>query len=184
MRTRAAIIVVLVALALFAAPALALFAAPALAQESVGRLALEVLDVDAFPEVTIAVTLPAELLGGGGEPAFTVTENASVAEVIGFEAESEGREPQDVVLLIDTSGSMAGKPLEDAKAAARRFLEKMAPEDRVALISFAFKPEVVSSFTTDRTALEAAIGGMEARGETAVHDALVSATGLAAKSDR
>ena len=164
--------------------ALTLLASPALAQETVGRLALEVLDVEGFPEVTVAVTLPAEMLGGSGEPSFTVTENAAAAEVIGVEAESEGREPQDVILLIDTSGSMAGEPIEDAKQAARSFLEKMSPEDRVALISFAFKPEVISSFTTDRAALEAAIGGMQARGETAVHDALVSATALAAKTDR
>jgi len=160
-------------------------AAPALAQEAVADLAVEVHDTTAYPEVTLAVTLPAAMLqDGSGQPAFTVTENGEAVDVTTVEAESTGQVPQDVVLLIDTSGSMAGAPIEDAKSAALSFIDSLDPDDRVALVSFAMEPETVIGFTSDRTELEDAIGGLAAAGETALHDALVSAAKLAEKSDR
>ncbi|MBN2405307.1 MAG: VWA domain-containing protein [Coriobacteriia bacterium] len=158
---------------------------PALAQQEPSRLAVEVHGSDSFPKVTLAVTLPAELLGERLEPPlFSIAENGAEAEVVSVEAEATGQQPQDVVLLIDTSGSMQGAPLTDAKAAARTFLQGMSDSDRVALVAFAIEPVVVSDFTTDRAALVAAIDGLEAAGETAVHDAVVAASRLLRDTDR
>ncbi|MDP2299258.1 MAG: VWA domain-containing protein, partial [Actinomycetota bacterium] len=155
------------------------------AQSDAQGLALEVEDTEAFPSVTLAVTLPVAMLSeNGGAPDFSVTENGEDVEVVSAETESFTREPLDVVLLIDTSGSMAGEPLADAKAAARGFLEAIEPEDRVALVSFAFKPAVVAPFTADRAEVLSAIDGLSAAGETAVHDAVVTAAGIARSSER
>lgn len=149
------------------------------------QLGIDLISTEAYPEMTLAITLPSEMLVENGEiPAFVVTENGQPLTVLATDAESATRVPQDVVLLIDTSGSMAGRPIEDAKAAARGFLSQLSADDRVALVSFAFKPAVVSTFTSDRAALLAAIDGLQASGETAVHDAIVSAAGLAGQSDR
>lgn len=149
------------------------------------QLGIDLISTEAYPEMTLAITLPSEMLVENGEiPAFVVTENGQPLTVLETDAESATRVPQDVVLLIDTSGSMAGRPIEDAKAAARGFLSQLSADDRVALVSFAFKPAVVSTFTSDRAALLAAIDGLQASGETAVHDAIVSAAGLAGQSDR
>jgi len=149
------------------------------------QLGIDLVTSEHYPEVTFAITLPSEMLvEDGATPTFAITENGRPLTVLATDAESATRVPQDVVLLIDTSGSMAGDPLEDAKAAARGFLNQLSADDRVALVSFAFKPTVVSSFTSDRTALLAAIDGLQASGETAVHDAIVSAAGLVAQSDR
>ncbi|MDO9556355.1 MAG: VWA domain-containing protein [Coriobacteriia bacterium] len=159
-------------------------ATPALAQQS-SALAVDMLDTDAYPEVTLAVTLPADMLGTqAGAPTFTVAENGSSVEVISVVAESAEYRPQDVVLLIDTSGSMQGAPLRDAKSAAGTFLESMTGDDRVALVSFAFAPEVVSGFTSDRAELLKAIEGLSAAGETAVYDAIVAAAKLVSDTDR
>jgi tight adherence protein B len=160
-------------------------ATPALAQQVQSRLAVEMHATDSYPEVTLAITLPAELIGNGSQdPAFSVLENGSEAEVVSVEAEATGQRPQDVVLLIDTSGSMQGAPIQDAKSAARSFLQGMSSSDRVALVSFAVKPVVVSDFTSDRGALIAAIDALDAAGETAVHDALVAASKLVSNTDR
>lgn len=149
------------------------------------QLGIDLVSTEDYPEVTLAITLPSEMLvENGAVPTFVITENGQPLTVLATDAESATRVPQDVVLLIDTSGSMAGRPIEDAKAAARGFLNQLSADDRVALVSFAFKPTVVSTFTNDRTALLAAIDGLQASGETAVHDAIVSAAGLVGQSDR
>lgn len=149
------------------------------------QLGIDLVSTEDYPEVTLAITLPSEMLTeNGAAPTFAITENGQPLTVLATDAESATRVPQDVVLLIDTSGSMAGRPIEDAKAAAAGFLNQLSADDRVALVSFAFKPTVVSSFTSDRAALLAAIDGLDASGETAVHDAIVTAAGLVAQSDR
>ncbi|OHA85134.1 MAG: hypothetical protein A2591_04110 [Candidatus Yonathbacteria bacterium RIFOXYD1_FULL_52_36] len=45
--------------------------------------------------------------------------------------------PVDVMLVFDRSGSMVGKPLTDAKAAAQLFVERLSSEDQVGLVTFA-----------------------------------------------
>lgn len=53
--------------------------------------------------------------------------------------------PANVVLLLDRSGSMSSlgknppQPLSDAKEAASSFVDRMAPEDRLSIVSFATK---------------------------------------------
>jgi tight adherence protein B len=156
----------------------------AVAQET-SRLTLDISDTSAYPEITLAVTLPAEMLAETGPaPTFSVLENGEPVDVVAVRSQVDAQVPQDVVLLFDTSGSMAGVPLDDAKAAASAFLSAMAPDDRVALVSFSDNSEVLYEFTTDRAGLLAAINGLEAAGQTSVYDALVTASSVAARSDR
>lgn len=58
----------------------------------------------------------------------------------------------DIVLVIDTSGSMAGARIANAKAAARQFInEILVPEQtltRIALVSFARDPSIRRNFTS------------------------------------
>jgi hypothetical protein len=46
------------------------------------------------------------------------------------------RPPQALALVIDRSGSMAGRPLEEAKRCAEYVLGKLRPADAVALVKF------------------------------------------------
>lgn len=75
------------------------------------------------------------------------------------------------VLVIDVSDSMAGAPLERAKAAARRYVESLRPGDSVALVAFASTVERVLDYTDDREAILAAIDGLELSGRTALYQA-------------
>jgi tight adherence protein B len=138
------------------------------------------VDTDAFPTVKLTLVVPPELAPPKGEmPTVRVVENGVAVEDVVVRSLERERKPIDVVLLIDTSGSMRGRPLEDAKSAARRFVESMEPEDRIAVISFAAEPRVVQEFTTDRARLSSAIGGLTAAGDTTLYDGLVEAARLA-----
>ncbi len=176
----------LVILAVALALALPIFAyGQTAAAPAASQLGVTVTDIATYPDVTLSVTVPAEMLAGStATPSFTIAENGVPLEVKGIEAESANRVAQDVILVIDTSGSMRGDAIANAQAAARGFLDELSPEDRVALVSFAFQPKTVSSFTNDRAALVAAIDGLAASGETAMNDALVTAAALAERSNR
>lgn len=161
-----------------------LIAAPASALAADSTLGVRLEDSSKLPALTLSVTLPADLLGSTtDEPTFRVAENGVDAKVLSAQSATEAaRKPVDVVLVLDTSGSMKGAPLADALVAARAFVNAMGSEDRTAIVTFAFEPIVRSGFSGDRTQLLAALDGIQATGETAVHDALVRAAGLAANN--
>jgi tight adherence protein B len=89
----------------------------------------------------------------------------------------------EVVLALDTSGSMTGAPMDAAKAAAETFVSGLPATARVALVSFNSKPTVVVPLTDDRGALLTAIRGLKARGDTALFDAMTTAADLFTDGD-
>jgi Mg-chelatase subunit ChlD len=94
--------------------------------------------------------------------------------------------PTDVVLAIDLSGSMnndGGTPPQPVTAvldAASAFVNKVHPEDRVSVVTFASKAQVVVPLSNDANAVAAAIKKLaidpkEERGTTNTGDALLAA---------
>jgi Mg-chelatase subunit ChlD len=85
-------------------------------------------------------------------------------------AEVVQREPQpiSVVTALDVSGSMQGAPLASAKQAALDLIDRLNPGDRVAVVSFADEPQVLSEFTTSRRATSTTIQSVVAAGSPAI----------------
>ncbi|MGQ9599218.1 MAG: VWA domain-containing protein [Anaerolineae bacterium] len=85
----------------------------------------------------------------------------------------------NVYLVADTSGSMAGDKLDEAQAALRVFLDQIkGDEERVGLIQFASDVHLLIPLDTmgrNRKALEMAIDGLQAGGDTALLDAVYEA---------
>jgi tight adherence protein B len=90
----------------------------------------------------------------------------------------ESSVPVGVVLVIDTSGSMEGAPMEAAKAAATSFVSQKRAEDSIALVTFADTAVVQTGFTTNATDLNARIDALTADGETAFNDGVILGVGL------
>jgi len=85
------------------------------------------------------------------------------------------RKRADIILVVDTSGSMEGDKIELTKAGLEAFLLRILPEDRVGLITFDSRARVdvaPAPLADNRIALQTAIGQMRAQGKTAVFDAL------------
>jgi len=91
------------------------------------------------------------------------------------------KKPADVVLVFDKSGSMNGRPLDEAKRGAKAFLATLDARDRVSLVFFdrtvypAFGPVELGA---SRAALDARIDGVSADGGTALYDATLAARKL------
>ncbi len=84
---------------------------------------------------------------------------------------------RSVQFVLDTSGSMAGRKIEQAKNAVRFFVRSLAPQDRFNVIPFATEAEPFFSAPTAATAEALAtamqkIDNLQARGGTNIDDAL------------
>jgi VWFA-related protein len=88
-----------------------------------------------------------------------------------------------VVLAVDVSGSMAGDPLVQAQAAARSFVEGLAPIDSVALVTFSDDATPVLNFTIDKGAVIAALDSLQAVGNTALYQATSVSAFVAASAE-
>jgi VWFA-related protein len=81
------------------------------------------------------------------------------------------RMPVHVVLLIDTSSSVT-REIEDFKAAAMQFVERLDPEDKVCLIRFDDVVELVQDWTSSRATFRRALNRIQTGMFTKFHDAL------------
>ena len=81
-----------------------------------------------------------------------------------------------VVLVLDTSGSMRGDSLAAAKSAARGFVRQVPAGTELSVVSFGSKADVKTSFSARTDPHLNAISGLEATGETALYDALITAS--------
>jgi VWFA-related protein len=80
--------------------------------------------------------------------------------------------PVHAILLLDTSGSVAGPRLEHLRAAAHAFVDGLGAEDQATLLTFSHDVRLASAPSRDRAALHRALDEARAGGGTALNDAL------------
>jgi tight adherence protein B len=162
-------------LLLMVAAATAFVGAPAAHAQAAGdAIVVGGSDLTGFPTVSLTVSVP-----GAVTPAVaanvTVTEAGARRDVT---VEPLASDDLQVVLAIDTSGSMTGAPLDAAKDAATQFLAKVPERTPVAVVGFGEKSFVQSAFTADKIDSRQAIAGLRPRGETTLFDAVVMSANL------
>jgi len=99
---------------------------------------------------------------------FAVFEDGAPQTITHF---STATAPVDLMLLIDTSASMAER-LDAAQHAAIDLVRTRRSDERTAVVSFSDRVRVVQPLTSDVAAVENAIRSTVASGGTALHDAL------------
>jgi Ca-activated chloride channel family protein len=91
------------------------------------------------------------------------------------------KKPADVVFVFDKSGSMNGRPLDEAKRGAKAFLAALDPRDQVTLQFFdnniypPFGPLDVGGHAAELTSR---IDGVSAGGETSLYDVIHDANAM------
>ncbi len=153
----------------------------------------------AIPQVEVGYPIVPELGVDPNQPA-TVLDVPDPAVVAAVQASWQFVKKQaDVLLVIDTSGSMSGDKIEQAKTAAQAFLDNMPAQNRVGLVTFDSQPqaldfnvnsrvyidpttadaiESLASFEGGQAQIRGHIDGIEAGGDTSLYDAIGQAVEL------
>jgi Ca-activated chloride channel family protein len=129
------------------------------------------VDVDLVELYTAVTDRSNNLVDNLRQDDFEVYESGKRQELVKFD--QVRNLPLTVCMLIDTSGSMASS-LSATQTAAAGFLQSaMKPGDKAFAVSFARRPRLEIAPTDDIGAVTQAISGLQAVGDTALHDALV-----------
>lgn len=174
---------------------LSLAAGRAAAQSGGLSLQVDQVDTAGFPDVTLAVTVrdangvPVPDLAAGNFEILEamIDQPRPIAEAV---PHVNPDAQVSVILVLDISGSMAGQPLADARAAAVQFIAQLSAADQAALLAFAdtvdfdqVNPDRELDFTPDKAQLLSLLDGLSAGGATPLYDALFKAVRLADRAD-
>ncbi|MFO0953941.1 MAG: VIT domain-containing protein [Isosphaeraceae bacterium] len=104
-------------------------------------------------------------------------------------AEPSRRQPKSVVFVLDKSGSMAGKKIEQARNALRFVLQNLRDDDTFNIVTYddrveTFKPELVRYSPNSRQEAERYIDNIREGGSTNIDAALQRALGQLRDGDR
>lgn len=129
----------------------------------------------------VSVLVAVDKLPGGATPdldAMAITVNGDPVEATAKTVEA-GEIDRTTVLVLDTSRSMRGAPIEDAKAAAKAFVDAAPADVKIGLLTFSGTVQSSIEPTTDHATLAAAIDDIGLTLGTRVYDAVVEAVDLA-----
>jgi tight adherence protein B len=150
-----------------ASAALVAVALPAAASATVR---LRAVDTSGYPTIRASV-----VTSKPSAVAPTFSENG--VPVVGLAATNLAQQ-KSVVLAVDHSQSMRGRPLAEAVAAARAFVRTKPASDRIAVTSFATTAVMLTGFSTGTTDTSAALGtiAVDSKQGTKLYDDLLLAT--------
>jgi len=97
-----------------------------------------------------------------------ISENNEIVADLKIESVINNEFSSFISILIDNSGSMKGKPLEDAKAAAKTFISSLKDIDEVKIFTFNDSVAIAQDFTKDKDMLNKAIDDIEIAGTKTV----------------
>jgi len=111
---------------------------------------------------------------------FSLAEDSQLVTVLSADLATDA--PINLVLLLDTSGSMSGSGIAAAKSAASNFIAGLGRDDRVALVTFDNTIKTRIDFTTDHQAARQELNLVDAtRGAgTCLYDAAYQAVQMTA----
>ena len=100
-----------------------------------------------------------------------------MAEISPKSAQGMEEQPLNLALAIDRSTSMRGTRMENVKLAIHEFIDALKPEDRLALVAFSDRAEVIvpSVRGTEKRRLHAAISRLVPSGGTEIYQGLSAA---------
>lgn len=132
-----------------------------------------------FPTVEIEVVLPSPTPTPTASP--TPAPFLAHLPVLWRSACIPAPKPADVVLLVDTSSSMTGAKLVEAKAAAKAFVALLdLPRDHAAVVAFDEQPRATTGLSGSQAVLAAAIDALTLGNGTRIDRALEAAHAMLA----
>lgn len=135
--------------------------------------------------VTVTATVldaDGRLASGLPREAFEIFEDGEPQTITQFTNE---RVPVGLGLLLDTSDSMYGQRILDARTVVERFLfELLDDEDECFVLAFNHYPHIVSRWTSTPEEVKEALASLKPSGGTAIYDAILGALPMIARRTR
>ena len=159
-----------------------LFPSVALAQAGIDLVVhyVEGIPLEGKVGYTVSVYLSAlqtngSAINGLNKDSFKVTEDSHQVEIDSVSTSADL--PMNILVLVDSSGSMQGTPIQDARSAASSFISSLGEKDNVAAAAFNEEMRFLSEFTNDRQQVSAMMNSVEAvnLASTCLYDAAYSA---------
>ena len=137
---------------------------------------IQSIDTSGFPAVRLTVVAPLNAVSP------RLTENA--APVAGYSAVNLGGQ-KAIVLALDRSQSMLGRPFANALSAARTFIGSAGPHDHVGIVAFGHSAFGLGRFSAPPADAQTSLGGLsvDSKSGTALYDAIVLAASHLASDD-
>jgi VWFA-related protein len=111
---------------------------------------------------------------------FTITEDSRRLEVDSLELSPDTQ--MNLVLVLDTSGSMSGVGISSSRSAAQNFIQQLDPQDQIAVLSFNDELKHEQEFTTDHQSAANVVSQIQAVPDagTCLYDAAYEAVQITA----
>ena len=147
---------------------LALAALVVVPTASAAGVRIQSIDTSGFPAVRLTVVAPLHAVSP------RLTENS--AAVTGFSAVNLGGQ-KAIVLALDRSQSMLGRPFANALNAAQTFIAAAGPRDHVGIVAFGHAAFGLGRFSASPADAQSSLSGLsvDAKSGTALYDAIVLA---------
>jgi Ca-activated chloride channel family protein len=122
------------------------------------------------------------LVTGLSREAFDIYEDGDLQPITQFTNE---RVPISLGVLLDTSDSMFGRRIKDARAAVERFLFELLDDgDEYFVMAFNHEPHPMTSWTQTPDVVRRALAGVRPAGGTAAYDAVIASLPMFVKRSR
>lgn len=120
-------------------------------------------------QIALALTPRRTALIDGADTEFEVLVSVSAPDA---PANLPPRAPLNLAIVIDRSGSMAGRPLAEAKRCAEFIVQHLGPEDRASIVTFESRVQVVapSASAAAKEPFLRAVRAIASGGQTALHE--------------
>ncbi len=119
----------------------------------------------------VSVGRDGQLVSGLTAADFEVKDDGVVQDV---ELVTGSERALQVVLVLDTSSSVAGQRLRSLKSAASSFIAGLAPEDAASVLAFSHRVYALPPDRYDHERLRAAVEELTSGGATALNDAVLA----------
>ncbi len=153
--------------------------APVRAQDSGIRAYIISVEDDAYPQASAIVSIENSTADASApltKDDFAATIDGQPVSIVSADLVTSESAPLDLLLVIDTSGSMAGAPIAGAKAAAKAMMAELGEQDRIAVLHFGDAVVLAQDVTAVRAAVTRAIDSLIAVGNTALYQATAAAS--------
>src|SRR5580704_8464581 len=132
--------------------------------------------VDLISVTATVVDHDGRLVTGLPKDAFEIYEDGDRQTITQFDNE---RVPVSLAVLLDSSDSMYGQRLLDARAAVERFLFALLdPADEFCVLAFNHQPRLLTPWTRSQEVIQHALSGLMPFGSTGIYDAVIAALPL------